>query len=234
VNGNIGNGAGAVENLGGAGISISGHIFFENTIVPGTNLLASGGSFSIDGGSCPAAGNGANCLTNTGTDGQALIQQQSALVGSADTALTNMYNAASSLAPNTTVSTLTDYSKNTVNGLADTWVVDVTGGTSLSAGHHITLTGESSDFFIFNIGNGGLSGSAAEASFSVVLLQTMSCSTSSAPAPASHVTPVIAIRAIFTSAGRLLAPGSSWLWIETSPKIRPRGTAASSRVRTRP
>ncbi len=154
VNGNVGVGPGGDATLGGNTILITGKIF--DAAASSSNITFDGSyKGSINGNTCNA---GSAC--NATYVGNGSLVTNSTIATNAKNDLISMYNAATAATTNQTVSTLQGFTKNLANGSPDTYVVDVTGNTSLnSTGSSINLTGDASDFFIFNI-DGSFTGSS--------------------------------------------------------------------------
>ena len=153
INGNVGVGLGSDLTLGGAGLNVSGKIFFANPIVvsgAGDNFNASGGPITINGQ--PACNSDATCSDASRAEGSNLVASQ------AQGDQFFLYNEAGLLAATTGSPTGTLNSLFTWTGNGGTNVARLA-SIDLSTGDVLTLNGTASDFFIFNI-VGAMTGSS--------------------------------------------------------------------------
>lgn len=143
---------GAAANYAGLSLTTSEFLISKSsTVVTGNLGIADNGYLNFTGGAVINgeidAGAGANLYITGGSGATGGIVQPASLV---DTAITDANSAALYYAGLTATQTLSSISGGTFAGTGGLNVIDVTGDVSLSR-TNLTLTGTSSDTFVFNI-----------------------------------------------------------------------------------
>lgn len=161
VGGNVGVEGGGKLTIGGTGVVVSGNADYYNPITSSNFVLSPPGTLSIDG---------KNCSSLSTCKGNGSVVQNQTLVGNATTALGTLYDSVVNLTGTSsgvtnfkTVSSLAHFSL--TMGSNVNYVVDVSGSSTLnSAFNSVNITGNATDYVVFNILNGaGFTGSSGGA-----------------------------------------------------------------------
>ena len=139
--GNIGVGQDAKLTIGGSGSVVTQQVLYYDPITSTNFIVSPAGTLSINGSTCTSL---ATCTANGS------IARNQTLLGSADTAMANLYNSVSQLTA--TAGSVTQVTGSQTISVASntTYVANI---SSLNLGNNMTLTlqGDSTDYFVFNI-----------------------------------------------------------------------------------
>lgn len=151
VNGNIGVGTGGKMEFHGTGLTIAGQAIYADSITSSNFATSALNGASINGQSF----NGS--ITTGLANGQLL--QNSAIAQQAGADIQTLATWAAAQSSNATFPG--NMTVNTQNGSGSTYVADLS-SLSITSGHTLSITGDSSDYYVFDI-NGGftMSGSGS-------------------------------------------------------------------------